>query len=66
MARAKAPSPWEHSTFEKWKKARRWGWEQRGETPEVLGRWVGVGCEPHRAQCWAVVLLCGCSHFNRA
>lgn len=45
--------------IETWKEARRWGWEQRGETPEVLGGWVGVGCEPHRAQCWAVVLCAG-------
>ena len=70
MARAKALSPWEHSTFEKRKEARRWGWEQRGETPEVLGRWVGMGCEPHRAQCGALCIYAkefpyiACNRFN--
>lgn len=28
----------------------------KGETPEVLGRWVRMGCEPRRAQCGPVVL----------
>lgn len=31
----------------------------KGETPEVLGRWVRMGYEPRRAQCGPVVLCAG-------